>query len=261
MKKIPLITLATDFGTDDPYVGILKGVFYSHLPDARIVDITHHLPAFRPDLALPYLLDSLPWFPPDSYHLVIVDPGVGSDRHGILLHGPFGWVVLPDNGLPHQLYQWTGPLETYLLNKEAFPEGHHSPTFQARDFFAPALIRLIKGIPVDDFSFPLNPDQFKKLSDPLPGECMIWNTDRFGNILLGFHVKESPSKVEILLKGWKIPYVARYQDIAPGELGVLVNSSRWLEIFCREDSAADRLHLMTGERIPVRISGGKGRFF
>ena len=260
MKRSPLITLSTDFGNNDPYVGVLKGVLYSHLTNARIVDITHHLPVFRPDLALPYLLDSLPWFPSDSYHLVIVDPGVGSQRQGILLRGSFGWMVLPDNGLPYRLHQWMGPLETYLLDKVSFPEGDLSPTFQARDFFAPALVRLIQGTPILDFSSPLPPDRLKSLPDEPSGSCLIWNTDHFGNILLGFHVKKPPVDVKLLMKGRHIPYVRRYQELSPGELGVLVNSSGWLELFSREGSAADRLNVKTGDRIPVRIVGGEGQF-
>jgi hypothetical protein len=260
LEKFPLITLTTDFGVQDPYVGVLKGVFHSHLPNVRIVDITHHLPPFRPDLALPFLLDSLPWFPSDAFHLVIVDPGVGSDRPGVLMRGSFGQMVLPDNGLPRLLHEWMGPLEAYLLDKNAFPAGTLSPTFQARDFFAPALIHLIQGVTLSDFSFPIAPDQLKNIRNPGQEDCLIWNIDRFGNVLLGFHVRKSPAKVEVLLEGRTIPFVTRYQECAPGELGVLVNSSRWLEIFCREGSAANQLDLQIGKRIPVRISGGEGRF-
>ncbi|AKS23731.1 SAM hydrolase/SAM-dependent halogenase family protein [Leptospirillum ferriphilum] len=259
MRESPLISLATDFGYSDPYVGVLKAVFYSHLKNPRIVDITHNLPLFRPDLALPFLLDSLPWFPPDSYHLVIVDPGVGSERQGILMRGSFGWVVLPDNGLPHQLLKWMGPLEVYLLNKSSFPKENSSPTFQARDFFAPALVRLIQENPLLEFSSPIKTEMLKTIPEQPSGSCLVWNTDHFGNILLGYHVKTPPAEVDILLGGEKIPFVGRYQDIRPGELGILVNSSHWLEIFSREDSAAKRLNVKTGERIPVRIVGGEGR--
>jgi len=260
LKESPLITLATDFGYNDPYVGVLKGVLYSHLKNPGIVDITHNLPVFRPDLALPFLLDSLPWFPADSYHLVIVDPGVGSERQGILMRGFFGWIVLPDNGLPQQLLKWLGPLEAYLLNKSSFPEGNSSPTFQARDFFAPALIRLIQGTPILDFSSPIRAEQLKTIPEQSSGNCLVWNTDHFGNILLGYHVQKNPAEVNILLGREKIPFVGRYQDIRPGELGVLVNSSRWLEIFSREDSAANRLNVKIGDRIPVGIVGGEGRY-
>lgn len=260
MPHLPLITLATDFGTKDPYVAAVKGVFFSNLSDARIIDITHQLPAFQPELALPFLLDSLPWFPPWSYHLVVVDPGVGSERKGLLLHTSFGWAIMPDNGLPDLIHRWLGPVKFFSLQTDSFPQGSDSPTFQARDFFAPALIRLIKGERPETFAVPIALDELEQPSLPREGEYRIWNIDRFGNILLGFKVTLPPVNVITAFRNQKIPYVKKYQDVFPGKLGVLVNSSGWIEIFCREGSAANTLDCKVGQSIPVRIIGGEGQF-
>lgn len=260
MPHPPLITLSTDFGTKDPYVAALKGVFYSSLPDVRIVDVTHQLPAFQPELALPFLLDSLPWFPPRSYHLVVVDPGVGSKRKGLLLHASFGWAIMPDNGLPALIHRWLGPVKYFSLHRDAFPGGNDSPTFQARDFFAPALLRLIKGERPETFAVPISLDELEQPSSPREGEFRIWNIDRFGNILLGFRVTLPPVDVITAFRNQSIPYVKRYQDVCTGKLGVLVNSSGWIEIFCREGSAASTMDCKVGQTIPVRIIGGEGQF-
>lgn len=257
----PLISLTTDFGTKDPYVAALKGVLLSRIPDATIVDITHDIPPFEPSYALPVLVDVLPYFPPESFHLVIIDPGVGSTRKALIGDSPYGTLFLPDNGLPALLHDWLD-VRYRLVNTSAMPEGFASPTFQARDLFAPLLASIVLGIPREDVGKPIPLSELRPgLTIPPVGYLRIWNIDRFGNVLFGFRTTSPPDSVEMLLEDVEIPFVKRYQDVPPGFAGMLVNSSGWLELFCREGSAADRFALSRGMTLPVRISGGKGRLF
>ena len=257
----PLITLTTDFGTKDPYVAAVKGVLYSRLPDAVIVDITHDIPSFEPSYALPVLVDVLPCFPSDSHHLVVIDPGVGSSRKALIGESPFGKIFLPDNGLPALLHDWMD-IRYHNVETSAALEGFASPTFQARDLFAPLVSSVVLGAPLDSIGERLSAsDLVPGLTIPPSGFLRVWNVDRFGNVLFGYYSLSSPDSVQILLDDIEIPFVKRYNDVPTGEAGILINSSKWLELFCREGSAADRFSLSRGVILPVRVIGGKGRFF
>ncbi|MHB8544372.1 MAG: SAM hydrolase/SAM-dependent halogenase family protein [Leptospirales bacterium] len=258
----PLVTLTTDFGTKDTYISAIKGLFISKIPTVRLVDITHEIPSFEPMMALPFLVDSLPWFPSESFHLIVIDPGVGSGRKAVAIQGSFGWAVLPDNGLPALLHEWLGPILCYQINMFLIPGGQDSPTFQARDLFAPALIKLALGDPPDKLGERVDPESLFRSDLVLPKEHLrIWNIDRFGNVLLGYKSEFPPLSVSIVLQKKEIPFVKRYQDVPKGEPGLLINSSGWLELFCREGSASRKLNLSLGETIPAKILGGKGRTF
>ena len=261
MMRRPLITLTTDFGTKDPYVAAIKGVLYSRLPDAVVVDITHEIPPFEPAYALPVLIDVLPCFPADSHHLVVIDPGVGSSRKALLGESLFGKIFLPDNGLPALLHDWMD-IRYRKVEIAAAPEGFASPTFQARDLFAHLVASVVLGAPLDSIGERLPAsDLVPGLAIPPSGFLRVWNVDRFGNVLFGYHSSSTPDSIALLLEDIEIPFVKRYQDVPYGETGLLINSSRWLELFCREGSAADRFSLSRGMILQVHIIGGKGRFF
>ncbi|MHB1287544.1 MAG: SAM hydrolase/SAM-dependent halogenase family protein [Leptospirales bacterium] len=258
----PLVTLTTDFGTRDPYVASIKGIFYSRIPSVRLVDITHEVPPFNPIMALPFLIDTLPWFPEESFHLIVIDPGVGSERKSVAIHGAFGWAILPDNGLPSLIHDWMGPISCYQIHSNSRIPGNDSPTFQARDLFAPVLVHLALGVPPEQIGWKIDPTNLTGVHQALPDDHLrIWNIDRFGNVLLGYKVEVPPFHVKIRNNDQDIPFVQRYQDIPVGETGVIVNSSGWIEVFCREGSAASVMDLAIGQFLPVQIGGGKGRFF
>ncbi len=255
----PIITLSTDFGTKDPYVGAIKGVLLSSLPDATIIDLTHELDVFEPCKALPFLIDTIAWFPPESFHLVIVDPGVGSDRIPLQVASPFGWIFLPDNGLPALMNEWFQNLsfrEIPYLESQSTKK--RSPTFQGRDLFAKALIQQAKAKKGTLLGKLVSPESLTKSFEPTPnGLCRIWNIDHFGNILLGYHISDPPQKITLPDAPSFIPYVQFYQDVPIGELGILVNSSGWLEIFQREGSAKKHWDLKTGDKIRIHLEGGQ----
>ena len=183
----PIITLTTDFGTKDPYVAAIKGLMYSRIPDAVVVDITHEIPQFEPAYALPVLIDVLPCFPADSHHLVVIDPGVGSSRKALLGESPFGTIFLPDNGLPALLHDWMD-IRYRKVEIAAAPEGFASPTFQARDLFAPLVVSVVLGAPLDSIGERLPAsDLLPGMPIPPSGFLRVWNVDRFGNVLFGYH--------------------------------------------------------------------------
>jgi len=255
----PIITLSTDFGTKDPYVAAIKGVLLSSIPDASIIDLTHELDVFKPCNAFPFLKDTITWFPPDSFHLVIVDPGVGSDRIPLQIHSPFGWIFLPDNGLPALMNEWfTNLLFRRIPYLEGQPEKERSPTFQGRDLFAKALIQQAKAQKGTLLGTPLHPDVLTRSCEPTPsGMCRIWNVDHFGNILLGCHISAPPESILLPDAPMIIPYVHFYQDVPVGNMGILINSSGWLEIFQREGSAQKLWNLQKGDMIRIHMEGGE----
>lgn len=257
----PFITFSSDFGTRDNYVASVKAVILSRLPDAILLDVTHEIPPFSPPFALPPLVDILGFCPPGAIHLVVVDPGVGTSRRPLLaLSGRF-FIVMPDNGLPFLLSGWIEHLHFVHLSRLEIFGGIASATFQARDLFAPAIVYLAQGkdpallgpeIPVPSLVRP----PFRKSSDRT---ILVWNVDRFGNLLLGYRATRPPESVEILLESHHVPLVSRYQEIPLGTLGSIFNSSGWLEIFCREGSASEVTGIRTGARIEVNIAGGEGK--
>lgn len=259
---IPFITFTSDFGQDDTYVASVKMAILSRIPEAIIIDVTHHIPPFSPLLALPPLLETLEVAPPATIHLVVVDPGVGSRRRAVAGELDGSRFVMQDNGLPYFLTLWKENLRFFHLADPLIFGGVESPTFQGRDLFAPAVAALCRGKGPGELGPEIPPQDLvreTRLSGFDQGDLLVWNVDRFGNILLGYRVFTPPRRVDIKWGERSLPYVTRYQEVPTGGLGVLVNSSGWLEIFCREGSAASLTGLRTGMFVKTTVLGGKGR--
>ena len=259
---IPFITFTSDFGQSDTYVASVKLAILSRIPEAILVDVTHDIPPFRPLLALPSLLEILEVAPPTTIHLVVVDPGVGSRRRAMVGELDGSRFVMQDNGLPYFLTRWKENLRFFHLSDPTIFGGVESPTFQGRDLFAPAVAALCRGRRPGELGPEIRSQDLVRdtgLSGFAPGDLLVWNVDRFGNILLGYRAFTPPTRVEIKSGERSLPYVTRYQEVPTGNLGVLINSSGWLEIFCREGNAANLTGLRTGMFVKTTISGGKGR--
>ena len=259
----PFITFTSDFGLKDNYVAGVKGFLWTHLPEAILLDITHEIPSFSPEFALPHLLDLLERCPRGTIHLVVVDPGVGSPRRPLVGMWDEFFIVLPDNGLPHLLTAWIPDLRFRHLADTRLFGGSDSPTFQGRDLFAPAVVYLANGNPPEQLGPEIShgaliKDRFQQ--EQSRSKILVWNIDRFGNILLGYRVTRTPERIDIWHGETRIPYVTRYQSVSPGQAGCLINSSGWLEVFCREGNAAEFTGIKVGDRIHVQIKGGEGRF-
>jgi S-adenosylmethionine hydrolase len=229
----PVITLLTDFGYQDPYVGIMKGVILGICPDARIVDLTHEVIPYRIAQAAFHLQQSWPYFPVGSIHVVVVDPGVGTTRRPILMQAGGHYFIGPDNGVFSML--------THTVVRQIVIDGPPaSHTFHGRDIFAPTAARLASGAAPDELGTPV--------SDPVrlrfaPGTVL--HIDHFGNVITNlqaadFHGSLSCNSQLIQKRA------ATYADVPPGELFLIEGSSGYIEIALNQGSAAERLGINVG---------------
>ena len=277
---MPLITLMTDFGTADGYVGAMKGVILSILPAARLVDISHDIAPQDVRQAAYVLYTVYPFFPSYTVHLVVVDPGVGSRRRPIALRTAAGFFVGPDNGV----FSYVMACETVEAVMELVEPRYRLPqvshTFHGRDIYAPAAAHLAAGVPITAFGPPVTdpvtfpPPRLEVTADEIIGE--VWHIDRFGNVntsigrLLwdGEELALEPAFPQagprpavrfpardamVIAAGKEIRGVCRtYAEVAPGEILALVGSGGHLEIAIREGNAAHRLRLCPGDSIVLK---------
>ena len=247
-----LVTLLTDFGTADGYVAEVKGVLMTSAPGVQVVDLSHDVPAH--DIEAARLAVARYWrrFPPGTIHMVVVDPGVGSDRQAIAVLSEGRFLVGPDNGVLSPALLQPGARAVSLP-----VPANAAPTFHGRDVFAPACASLARGAPLDSLGEPLDdpvirrtPEAVRDADGWLRGEIIL--IDRFGNAvtnLLGVHVGD------LLVGSHEIPLRRTYADVAAGEPVALVGSSGLIEIAVRDGSAAHTLGLTRGTI--VRIQDGK----
>ena len=154
MTKRPIITLLTDFGNLDSYVGIMKGVMLSLNPDAVLVDLTHGVPPQNTISGAFLLAEAAPYFPPGTIHLAVVDPGVGTSRRALVARAREQFWVGPDNGLFYLVFQEGPPPEAVSLENSDYFLKSVSSTFHGRDVFAPVAVHLSLGTPLAAFGPP-----------------------------------------------------------------------------------------------------------
>jgi len=259
-----LITLLTDFSDNDGYPAIMKGVILGIAPDARIVDLSHAIPPQDIRLAALLLGRSAPYFPPGTAHLCVVDPGVGTDRRGIVARLGSRYFIGPDNGLMTLLFrqalQEQADIEIFTLENPAYQLSPVSRTFHGRDIFAPAAAHLVNGKPLSAFGrlvndpvlldFPLP----EKTADGWQGEVI--SIDAFGNLACNLEKKHMahPEAAQICIKDHVIKGLSRaFADRRPGEVCALLDSFGQLSICVVNGSASKFLDAAVGE--PVRLIG------
>ena len=243
-----IITLTTDFGTSDPYVGALKGVIARNAETATIFDIAHDIP--RGDIAHAAWVVSTATreYPHGSIHVVVVDPGVGGARRSVIIKGSgqwYGqWYVGPDNGV--FAYVADARSQAWQIEARHFRAKRVSPTFHGRDVFAPAAAALARGEDV------LNAGPTVKLAGTLPwgprevGHGRVIHVDRFGNLVSDLPAAEAGNA--ITFAGRTLPLVTTYEDVAPGQLLAYVGSAGTIEIAIR-DGRADSLGVARGAKL------------
>jgi S-adenosylmethionine hydrolase len=256
-----VITLTTDFGLRDPFVGILKGVMLSICPSARLVDLTHDV-APQDILGGCLALEAaVPFFPPGTVHLAVVDPGVGSLRRALALRVAGCYLVGPDNGLftfALEGGRWTAVSVT--APEYRLPEVSH--TFHGRDVFAPAAAYLAAGVPLERLGPPLaDPERLRLPGCHLDGGELlgeVLDADRFGNLTTSIpagRLGEIPGRgglaVEVDGQRARGP-VRAYAEGVDGEPTVIVGSAGRLEIFVKAGSARDRLGVGRGAKVRVK---------
>lgn len=262
-----LLTLTTDFGLAEPFVGIMKGRILGRLPAARIVDLSHALPPGRADLAGFWLGHAWADFPAGTVHLAVVDPGVGTAR-GVALAQCRGQLLLaPDNGLLPEALRGAAGVAWRALDP-GLPErlrlGRLSRTFHGRDLFAPLAAMLAAGeLEPADFgppTTPLDPQPLprpRREDDAIRGEILV--ADRFGNLISNVDAAllRGLDRPAALLGDRCLPLLQTYGAAAPGEPLAVVNAFGLVEIAVRDGSALDCLAAGPGTTVVIRNCGGR----
>jgi S-adenosylmethionine hydrolase len=271
----PVITLTTDFGYDDPYVAAVKGAILNINPQATIIDISHTI---RPQdiLQAAFILDgAYRYFPKQTVHVAIVDPGVGSERRAVILKTPSAFFVAPDNGIlsyiVDDLFSIDGQSaveQTQGLTEVVFKKGleaaaitdprfwRHpvSPTFHGRDIFAPVAAGLSLGISPFEFGEKINSLHLLPIAKPSldpDGNVIgqVLHVDRFGNLITNIRSNNLRGKnITIDVGGRRIQGMSDYYAQGEGIMAV-VGSSGYLEISLRDGSACDFLAVEVGDEV------------
>jgi hypothetical protein len=262
----PIITLTTDFGLKDPFVGIMKGVILSIAPKARLVDICHEIEP-QNILQTAYVLQTAcNYFPAKTVHLVVVDPGVGSARRPITVKSGGHCFVAPDNGVLTPFFKQRAV--AYELTQSKFFLNPVSASFHGRDVFAPVAAWLAQGVALSRMGKKIHDPQAITLPQPkikagaLHGEIIY--ADRFGNLsaniswdALRAHFKFAESVIVRIGDARIEGMFASYSQVKKGRFGVIINSWNRLEIFCREGNAAKKLGYSVGEPVSVSTEAGE----
>ncbi len=249
-----LITLTTDFGLRDPWVGSMKGVILSICPDAALVDLSHEIPRHSVSAAAYVLNRCRKYFPPETIHLVVVDPGVGGARRPLVCFANKQYVVGPDNGLFSDLHEGDPESECFEVTAGEYvlAPPSLSPTFQGRDVFAPVAAHLARGVPASAVGrrvFDPARIQGSGAASDMKGE-IVW-IDRFGNLISNVHPVGSLQHTVVSVMGREVPIVTHYEQAPQGVPAALVNSDQVVEIFVNRGDASDALGAVIGTPIAL----------
>jgi len=255
----PLVTLTTDFGDASPYVASMKGVLLGINPAARLVDLSHRIPPQDIRFADYFLAAAIPCFPPGVLHVVVVDPGVGTERNILYVELDGHRLLVPDNGCWTTLEkQSSGPPVVHRVSEPRYWRHPVSATFHGRDIFAPVAGHLSLGL-APDFVGPVvtewarlqaRPPRFDDDRREWIGEVIF--VDEFGNLItnLAPSVLDGPAKVTVA--GQLISRQVRtYGEAEAGTLVVLISSTGIVEIAVAGGSAANLLRSKVGTQVIV----------
>jgi S-adenosylmethionine hydrolase len=261
----PLVAFLTDFGTRDHYVAVMKGVVLGINPDVTLVDLSHDLPPHDVVFAAQELSATCRYFPAGTIFLVVVDPGVGTDRRGIAADVGAWRFVAPDNGVLTAVFDEFPPRKVVELTERRYGRPTVSRTFEGRDRFAPAAAWLSKGVQLpalgraitDYVSVPLPRPE---LADGVVSGCVA-RIDHFGNVVTNLdrrsceRVVDGGAAVQLLVRDRPIGrIVSTYAEIEPDEVAALFGSTDHLECAARSASAAERLGVAVGDPVVLRRS-------
>lgn len=242
-----LITLTTDFGLTDPWVGIMKGVIATRAPAVTVIDVSHGIPPQDVLAGALLLRHAAPWFPRGTVHVAVVDPGVGGARRALCVETDAALLVGPDNGLLSLAAPPATVRRVIELTEERFWLMPRSRTFHGRDVFAPVAAALATG--TDPGALGPARDDLVRLTLPVPvrrGTALhaeVIYVDRFGNLVSNVPGDAfPPERVSISIGDARISGLATsYAAAARGTLVAVVNSWNLIEIAVRDGSARDRL--------------------
>ena len=274
MPYRPIITLTTDFGTNDHFVGALKGVILDITPEAQIVDISHAVQAFDVLDGALAISQAYSYFPNGTVHMVVVDPGVGTARWPILASSDGYHFVAPDNGVLSMVYAKEERMHVRHITSDHYFRMPVSNTFHARDIFAPVSAYLAKQ--VDSHKFGDEIEDYVKFAAPRPKKTgegsirgVVLKIDRFGNLITNVTPADVPALFEASAK-FKIKVGSReiteirkaYAEGAPNEVFGIIGSMGYLEIVANRAAAAQITGAGKGSEVSIFLgetaAAGKG---
>lgn len=261
----PIVTLTTDYGTNDHLVGVLKGVILKINPEVTIIDITHAVtPYDLLDGALA-ITSAYPYFPPRTIHVIVVDPGVGTERRPLLVSGQNQYFIAPDNGVLSGVYEKEQTFTVRHLTSEHYFLQPVSKTFHGRDIFAPAAGWLSKHWQPASMGEEIK--DFKRFALPRPKEAegawkgVILKVDGFGNLMTNFRPEDfSPEAMEKGMVHLQVGshtvtrLVPTFASGNAGEAVAFVGSSGYIEIAVNKGNAAKTLGVGRGTPVLVMKS-------
>ena len=258
-----VITLTTDFGTRDYYVGTMKGVILRIDPDAQIVDVTHEIEKQDITEAAIILRSARGYFPDGTVHVAVVDPGVGGSRRPVVVESAGQFFVGPDNGIFSVVLE--PDHRAWELTETRYRLDLVSDTFHGRDIFAPAAAHLGLGLSPRSLGPPveqlvrLTPRQPISFSNRILGEVV--HVDSFGNLITNVSMARleetvGSQSVMIRISGRTVRGISRtYTDVDPGELVAVIGSTDLLEIAVRDGNAHRKLGVGRGDPLELEIGG------
>jgi S-adenosylmethionine hydrolase len=264
----PIVTLTTDFGLNDHFVGTIKGVILGIEPEAQIVDICHSVQAFDILEGALALAQSYSYFSSRTVHLVVVDPGVGSARRPILATSDRHNFVAPDNGVLSLMYAREERVNVRHITSDHYFLQPLSNTFHARDIFAPVAAYLAKGVDPEKFGEPIT--DFVRFNAPKPKALdahtlrgVVLKVDRFGNLVTNFTAEDVPALFQPQPPAFKIVVGKReittlktnFAEGAPGEVFAILGSMGYLEIAANRAAAVQLVGSGKGTEVNIVLEG------
>jgi S-adenosyl-L-methionine hydrolase (adenosine-forming) len=261
----PLITLTTDYGTSDVFAAVMRGVILSINPDVSIVDITHEVLAHDILDGALAIGNAYKYFPPKTVHVVVVDPGVGTERRPLLVAADQHYFIAPDNGVLSSVYDQSESLHVWNLISEHYFRQPVSKTFHGRDVFAPVAGWLSKSWQTSSFGEPIT--DFVRFTLPkiktegTSAKGVVLRTDHFGNLITNITPEQVPGlltangNLSITVGQAKISkMVQTFAEGVAGEPVAIIGSSGYLEISVNRGNAAKTVGAGRGAEVVVDLS-------
>lgn len=258
----PIITLTTDFGLSDHFVGVMKGVILGIQPAAEVIDISHGVQPYQITDGAFTIAQAYRYFPAKTIHVVVIDPGVGSARRPLLAEMAGQYFVAPDNGVLSMIFAREQPKVRHITNERYFLHPV-SRTFHGRDVFSPVAAHLAAGVKSADFGKRIEDYIRASFDKPAQTGQHIWTgiilkADHFGNLVTNFHIDQFPGlrthafSLKVGLQSIN-RLALTFSECAPGELCSIVGSSGYLEVAAGQGSAAEALGSGAGSPVELTI--------
>jgi S-adenosylmethionine hydrolase len=268
LPRQPIVTLTTDFGLNDHFVGAVKGVILDIVPEATIVDISHAVQAFDILDGALSIAQAYEYFPTGTVHMVVVDPGVGSARRPIIASSDRYHFVAPDNGVLSLVYAREERIHVREISSDHYFRQPISNTFHARDIFGPVAAYLAKRVDSEKFGEEIT--DFVRFNAPRPKlvegnviRGVVLKVDRFGNLITNFTVQDVPALFEAQAPAFKLTVGkaevttlrTSYAEGTPGEVFAIAGSMGYLELAASRGSAAQIAGVAKGGEVNLSLQG------